>query len=299
MSIKSKYNSWSKEELIKRVNSLERRKKYGLVWDEERTKEKFEADAEGKLPVLKEIKSKEIKTDPQKPTHILIEGDNYHALSVLSYTHEKAVDVIYIDPPFNTGSQSWRYNNQFVERDDAFRHSKWLSFMYKRLVLAKRLLKKDGSLIVAIDDYELNHLGLLLEEIFPDIEYERDLIIVAHHPQGAGSDTVSRIHEYAFICTPHGVGFKGRKSTNEEDRWSLKRSGQGENNWRTNRPKQFYAIIVNEQSRKVVDVGPELPKEKSNYPKENTKEGFLRIYPIYQTGCIGCKEARCKCHSCI
>lgn len=112
---KSKYADWAKEELIKRIEALEKRKKYGLVWDEERTKEKFDTEAEGKLPVLKEIKSKEIKTDPDKPTHILIEGDNYHALSVLAYTHEKAVDVIYFDPPYNTGARDWKYNNDYVD----------------------------------------------------------------------------------------------------------------------------------------------------------------------------------------
>jgi adenine-specific DNA-methyltransferase len=225
---KNKYTNWSKEEIIKRIEALEKRKKYGLVWDEEKTKEKFEADVEGKFPVLKEIKSKEIKTDPKQATHILIEGDNYHALSVLSYTHDKNIDVIYIDPPFNTGTNSWRYNNSYVEKDDAFKHSKWLSFMYKRLLLAKKLLKKDGSIIIAIDDYEVHHLGLLLEEIF--YNYEIDLIIIEHHPQGAGSNTVSRTHEYAFICTPKNIGFKGREERHEKNTWSLKRSGQGENN---------------------------------------------------------------------
>jgi adenine-specific DNA-methyltransferase len=85
MAKKNKYADWTKEDLIKQISALEKRKKYGLVWDEERTKEKFEADAQDKLPVLKEIKTKEIKTDSDKPTHILIEGDNYHALSVLNY----------------------------------------------------------------------------------------------------------------------------------------------------------------------------------------------------------------------
>jgi adenine-specific DNA-methyltransferase len=134
---KNKYADWTKEELIKRVTALDKRKKYGLVWDEEKTKEKFEADTEGKFPVLKEVKSKEIHTDPKQPTHILIEGDNYHALSVLSYTHEKKIDVIYIDPPYNTGAKDWKYNNNFVDINDAWRHSKWLQFMYNRLLLSK------------------------------------------------------------------------------------------------------------------------------------------------------------------
>jgi adenine-specific DNA-methyltransferase len=117
---KNKYADWTKEDLIKRVEAFEKRKKYGLVWDEERTKEKFEADAEGKLPVLKEIKSKEIKADPDKPTHILIEGDNYHALSVLNYTHEKSIDVIYIDPPYNTENKDFKYNDCWVDKNDSY-----------------------------------------------------------------------------------------------------------------------------------------------------------------------------------
>ncbi len=183
MRKKNKYTDWTKEELIKRVTALEKRKKYGLVWDEEKTKEKFEADAEGKFPVLKEVKSKEIITDPIQPAHIIIEGDNYHALSVLSYTHEKKIDVIYIDPPYNTGNKTWKYNNDYVEKDDAYKHSKWLSFMHKRLKIAHRLLTNDGFLICAIDDNELYNVGLLLDEIFGE-KNRLGLVTVLHNPKG-------------------------------------------------------------------------------------------------------------------
>mgnify|MGYP001612011184 FL=1 len=166
MAKKNKYADWSKEELVKRVEGLEKRKRYGFVWDEERTKEKFEADAEGKLPVLKEVKSKDIKTDPDKPTHILIEGDNYHALSVLSYTHERKVDVIFIDPPYNTGSGDFIFNDKIVDIEDGYRHSKWLAFMKKRLQLARGLLKPTGAIFITIDDNEAAHLKVLCEEIF-------------------------------------------------------------------------------------------------------------------------------------
>lgn len=166
MAKKDKYADWTREELIKRIASLEKRKKYGLVWDEERTKEKFEADADGKLPVLKEVKSKEIKTDSDKPTHILIEGDNFHALSVLNYTHEKAIDIIYIDPPYNLGGKDFRYNDKYVEATDAYKHSKWLSFMYKRLVLAKHLLRPNGVIFISINDVEAAQLKMLLNSVF-------------------------------------------------------------------------------------------------------------------------------------
>jgi len=136
---KKDFSNWDKDELIEYIQKLEKRKKYGLVWDEEKTKEKFEKDVEGKLPVLKEVSEKSIIHDTEKPTHILIEGDNYHALSVLNYTHEKAIDVIYIDPPYNTGARDWKYNNKYVDENDGYRHSKWLSFMRNRLELAKNL----------------------------------------------------------------------------------------------------------------------------------------------------------------
>lgn len=134
---KKDYSKLEKDDLLKVIEKLESRKKYGLIWDEEKTKEQFEKESENALPVLKEVKGKEIKTEASKPTNILIEGDNYHALSVLNYTHQGKIDVIYIDPPYNTGNNSWKYNNQYVEKDDAYKHSKWLSFMSKRLKLAK------------------------------------------------------------------------------------------------------------------------------------------------------------------
>jgi adenine-specific DNA-methyltransferase len=109
---------------------------------------------------LKEVKGKEIKTDPSKQTNILIEGDNYHALSVLNYTHQGKIDVIYIDPPYNTGNKSWKYNNSYVELDDSFKHSKWLSFMSKKTKISENLLSEDGIICVTIDDHELPRIWM-------------------------------------------------------------------------------------------------------------------------------------------
>jgi adenine-specific DNA-methyltransferase len=198
---KSKYSEWTKEELIKRIDALEKRKKYGLVWDEEKTKEKFEAEAEGKFPVLKEIKSKEIKTGPEKPTHILIEGDNYHALSVLNYTHEKAIDVIFIDPPYNTGGnehKDFKYNDSYVDREDAFRHSKWLSFMYKRIVLAKKILKNSGLIFITIDDNEFAQLKLMCDDIFGEKNFVMN--IVWQSRRSVSNDAIiSQNHNYILF----------------------------------------------------------------------------------------------------
>ena len=193
------YSKMSKEELLKVVEKLESRKKYGLVWDEERTKEQFEKESKNALPVLKEVKNKEIKTDSSEPIHILIEGDNYHALSVLNYTHQGKIDVIYIDPPYNTGNKSWKYNNDYVERDDTFKHSKWLSFMSKRLRLAKNLLSEQGIMVVAIDDYEHHTLRLLMDEIFGE-NNRLGTITVVHNPRGRNDEKYfATMHEYMLV----------------------------------------------------------------------------------------------------
>jgi len=273
---KAKYADWSKEDLIKRIQALEKRTKYGLVWDEERTKEKFEADAEGKLPVLKEIKSKEIKTDPDKPTHILIEGDNYHALSVLNYTHEKAIDVIYIDPPYNTGAKDWKYNNNFVDINDAWRHSKWLSMMKNRLELAKFLLKKDGVLIVTIDDNEACTLGLLIEEIFPS--KERATVVIKYNPAGTTRNGFSRNHEYAYFLLNPGQEIEKKPAPSDVRDQNLRRHGTGAN--RQDSPTMFYPIYIDKTNLKVIGVG-DVP-EKSFHPKKQTidRVKYYEIWPI-------------------
>jgi len=163
---KKDYNSLSKEELIELVDKLESKKKYGLVWDEERVPEKVVMDCQQKLPVLTEVSGKSITTNENEPTHILIEGDNFHSLSVLSYTHKDKIDIIYIDPPYNTGNKTeWKYNDQYVDGNDNYRHSKWLNMMGKRLELAKDLIKPGGSIFLSIGDDEVANLKLLCDKI--------------------------------------------------------------------------------------------------------------------------------------
>jgi adenine-specific DNA-methyltransferase len=163
---KKDYNSLSKEELIELVDKLESKKKYGLVWDEERVPEKVVMDCQQKLPVLTEVSEKSITTNESEPTHIIIEGDNYHSLSVLSYTHKDKIDIIYIDPPYNTGNKTeWKYNDQYVDDNDNYRHSKWLNMMGKRLELAKDLIKPGGSIFLSIGDDEVANLKLLCDKI--------------------------------------------------------------------------------------------------------------------------------------
>ena len=165
---KNKYEKLTKEDaiaLLEKYDKELKRKEYGLVWDCEKEPEKVVEDYKQFLPVLKEDKSKHITTG-QEQDNILIEGDNYHALQVLSYTHKGKIDVIYIDPPYNTGNKDFVYNDRFVDKEDGYRHSKWLNFMEKRLDLARDLLTEEGVIFISIDDNEQANLKLLCDKIF-------------------------------------------------------------------------------------------------------------------------------------
>lgn len=144
---------------------LHEQKKYGLIWEDK--PEDVEQKLEDELPILKEVKERAIiSDDPSAPNHILIEGDNFHALTALTYTHQGKIDVIYIDPPYNTGNKDFIYNDSFVDKEDGYRHSKWLSFMSKRLKIAKQLLSENGVIFISIDDNEQAQLKLLCDDVF-------------------------------------------------------------------------------------------------------------------------------------
>jgi len=193
----SKYQDFSKEELIREIQKLKKRNKYGIVWEEKL--EKLVEECKEKLPVLKEVKSKKIQLDKNNSFNFIIEGDNYHTLSVLNYTHNKAIDVIYIDPPYNIGHGEFIYNAKLVDKNDAYRHSKWLSFMRKRLKLAKKLLNKSGVIFISIDDNEISQLKLLCDDIFFEKNYLGP-IIVQSNPRGSQASThLAEVHEYVLV----------------------------------------------------------------------------------------------------
>lgn len=152
------------------IGLLRSHKKYGLVWEEKA--EDVEERLREQLPVLNEVKERAIVSDnADAPNHILIEGDNLEALTALSYSHEGKIDVIYIDPPYNTGNKDFIYNDSYVDSEDSYRHSKWLSFMHKRLKIAKKLLSNKGVIFVSIDENEDANLKLLCDEIFLERNY--------------------------------------------------------------------------------------------------------------------------------
>jgi len=195
---KKDYSNLTKDQLLEVIEKLEGKKKYGLVWDEERVPEKVVTDCQDKLPVLTEAKGKGITTDENEPTHILIEGDNYHALSVLNYTHKGKIDLIYIDPPYNTGkADEFMYNDKYVDINDGYRHSKWLSFMNKRLLLAKNLLTDNGVVFLSIDDNEVAQLKLLCSQVFGEENFIAQLI--RKNKAGAGHDSGQIAIEYDYM----------------------------------------------------------------------------------------------------
>ena len=191
------YKDWDREELIDELTSLRKRKKYGLVW-EDKTEDVVES-CKKEFPILDENKEREIISDPNQPVNLIIEGDNFHALSVLNYTHKNKIDVIYIDPPYNTGARDWKYNNNYVDGEDPYRHTKWISFMANRLRLAKNLLKHDGVICVTIDDYEMPRLWLLMEEIFGESNHLGSVAIRINPKGRMTKRKFSLVHEYAIF----------------------------------------------------------------------------------------------------
>lgn len=280
--VKKDYSKWSKEELVKELNKVKKQKKYGIVWEDK--PEQVALLCKEKLPVLTEDKSKEIETDKNKSVNILIEGDNYHTLSVLNYTHKGKIDVIYIDPPYNTGSSLWRYNNDYVDSEDSWRHSKWLSFMEKRLKLAKNLLDNKGSIIIAIDGYELFSLGLLCDEIFGE-DNRLGVVAVVHKPEGRNQEKFfSTSHEYMLVYAKNkrNVRFKKivideeiKESFDQEDnkgRFRLNnylRLGGGDHNLRENKPHFFYPIYVSPDLKQIT---------------LDEKKRYHKILPITKSG---------------
>jgi adenine specific DNA methylase Mod len=192
---------------IERLKKSIKKQRYGLVWMD--VPEAFEDDVENKLPILKEVPELAIKNDDGKPQHILIEGDNYHALTCLNYTHKGKIDVIYIDPPYNTGSDGFKYKDKrFIEKfpdgtevpkDHPFRHSYWLSFMRKRLELARDLLKDTGVIFISIGNDEIAQLKLICDDIFTE-KPEHNIIHWKKNqkPQNA-SKTISESAEYLLV----------------------------------------------------------------------------------------------------
>lgn len=206
------------EEKSELLGLLRKQKKYGLVWEDK--PEDVEERLRDELPVLVEDTSKAlISTETDAPNHILIEGDNLEALTTLAYTHEGKIDVIYIDPPYNTGNKDFVYNDKFVDKEDSYRHSKWLSFMSKRLRIAKQLLSDKGMIFISIDDNEQAQLKLLCNDLFGEKNFVVDLVWSNQEGGGSSDSKLFRIkHEHIIVFAKNIslLDVKGVEISNEE-----------------------------------------------------------------------------------
>ena len=195
------------EEKSNLIGLLRQHKKYGLVWEDK--PEDVEERLRVELPILKEVKERALISDqPDAPNHILIEGDNLEALTALNYTHEGKIDVIYIDPPYNTGNKDFVYNDSYVDTEDSYRHSKWLSFMSKRLRIAKRLLSDKGVIFISIGDDEIANLPLLCKEIFGEKNYIETYIWTSTLRPDNSSPILRRNAEFVICCSKNASNIK-------------------------------------------------------------------------------------------
>lgn len=219
--------------------------------------------------------------------HTLIEADNYHALQLLEYLYAGKVDCIYIDPPYNTGAKDWKYNNDYVDGNDAYRHSKWLSFMQRRLKLAKKLLNPaDSVLIVTIDEKEYLHLGCLLEEMFPEAQIQ--MVSITINPSGAiRKNLFSRADEYAFFVIlgdAHVVQKKGDGDEVEVRWWYLRRLEYGSRRGTVKGGiAQFYPIYIDNETHKIVKIGKALPHTQDRHSVPDI-DGATTVFPIRDDG---------------
>jgi len=232
----------------------------------------------------------------EKPFHTVINGENYHVLKALTYTHRGKVDAIYIDPPYNSGARDWKYNNDYVEAEDLYRHSKWLAFMERRLLIAKDLLKPAESiLIVTIDEKEVQRLGLLLEQMFPEARIQ--MVSVLINPAAvARTKEFGRSDEYYFFVMfgtagplklPLGEGWittKGRTHTGNV-RWDLLRRS-GTNTQRERSPGTFYPFFIKQDGSGIHSIGDALPRDGSR-DSVVAPQGTVAVWPMRKNGSEG------------
>lgn len=206
---------------------------------------------------------------------VLIHAENYAALRTLEYAYKHRVKCIYIDPPYNTPASRIAYKNDFEQ-------ASWLALMHSRREAASRLINQESPQVIAIDDFELVNLCAQIDSSLTENQ-ERNIVVVNHHPQGAGGNNVSRTHEYAVVISGKERAFHGRLKSETGEQRPFMRSGTGQNNFRRWRENSFYAILVERESRRVVGV-EEPPPAGSKYPTKDAAKGVARVYPIGSDG---------------
>ena len=229
-----------------------------------------------------------------KPWHTVINGENYHVLKALTWTHRGKVDAIYIDPPYNTGAKDWKYNNDYVEGEDLYRHSKWLAMMERRLMLAKELMNPaDSVLIVSIDEKEYLRLGLLLEQVFPEAEIEMVTSVISAKGVARFGE-FSRVEEFIFFARIGASSVQlGEQNMLDDSRSATAQIGR-EIDWlglrrreptakRGARPNQFYPIFVNTESGYIDSIGYPITDDIDRMEVEAPK-GTYAVWPLRPNG---------------
>ena len=239
------------------------------------------------------VSTGKVERGDEKPFHTVINGENYHILKALTYTHRGKIDAIYIDPPYNTGARDWKYNNNYVQTDDLYRHSKWLAFMERRLLLAKILLNpEDSVLIVTVDEREIHRLGLLIQQIFPEAKTQM-VTITVNHRGVARNREFTRVEEYAFFIF---FGSAGPALTNDDlltgdpddtngdeaVRWERLIKGSNAAR-RQDRPNLFYPVHIDPVNKRIVEIGPALSPDA---PRDGVKapDGLVTVWPLARNG---------------
>lgn len=228
-----------------------------------------------------------LKAGGDKPAHVVIKGENHHVLEALQFTHAGKVDCIYIDPPYNTGARDWKYSNDYVDANDRFRHSKWLSFMERRLHLAKSLLKPASStLLITIDDNEVYSVGLLLDQVFHGCE--RQMVSITVSPRGKSRvGRLSQVDEYMFVVYIGEAAVLDVAGTGQgvEVRWRYLRRNDVESARGTVKggPSQFYPIYVDAESGRVARIGDPL-KPDDPLTAAPSFPGTVPVFPIREDG---------------
>ena len=279
----SDYESWTKDDLISEIQKLNRRKKYGLVWED--NAEDVAIELQENLPVLEQIKSRLVGSEKEGFSHLLVEGDNLHALHTLNYTHANSIDLIYIDPPYNRG-RDFKYNDNYVDKEDSYRHSKWLSFMSKRLTLARNILKDTGLIFISIDETEHPRLRLLCEEIFGEANLVGDLSVVNNLKGRSDQGFFATAHEFLLVCAKNrDLATLGGFPLDEDqiaeydktdERGNYKLVGlqkTGKSSLREDRPNLYYPIYWNEA--------------KNSVSLKRTSKSDYEIFPIFTNGVEG------------
>ncbi|MDP3496184.1 MAG: site-specific DNA-methyltransferase [Candidatus Nitrotoga sp.] len=246
------YDQYSKEELLRLLRERDRKPKFGLVW--ERNEIEHDKSLNDDFVALDFDPALSCGDAPFE--NLIIEGDNFDALRYLRMTHAGRVNCIYIDPPYNTGNRDFIYNDHFVDKDDAYRHSKWLEFMYRRLTLAKDLLAEDGVIFISIDDNEFAELKLLCDQIFSATRFSGAFVWRRRTPSAMKTDLFSSDHEYVLTYAAPGFRFLGVEKTyegyaNPDDDfrgdWIGGDLTVGMN--KDQRPNQFYDLVNPETGR--------------------------------------------------